>query len=134
MAEGPFDPFEAVLRFHRAFGVLVGEKPGLPSAQVADLRRKLMEEELGELEQAMADGELVGIADGLADLLYVVYGTAVSYGIDIRPIFEEVHRTNMAKAGGPTRDDGKVLKPDGWQPPNLQPILNEMRITGSEGA
>lgn len=128
MERRPFDPFEAVLEFHRAFGVLIGERPALPNNEVAELRRKLMEEELAELEQAMDNGELVGIADGLADLLYVVCGTAVSYGIDIRPIFEEVHRTNMAKVGGALREDGKVLKPDGWQPPKLGPILNNMRI------
>ena len=128
MGKHPLDPFQAVLDFHRAFGVLVGEKPSLPDQSVADLRQKLMEEELAELKQAMGEADLVGIADGLADLLYVVYGTAVSYGIDIRPIFEEVHRTNMAKVGGAIRDDGKVLKPDGWLPPKITPLLEKMTL------
>lgn len=123
-----FDPFEAVLEFHRAFDVLVGRAPASPDAGVVDLRLKLIKEELAELEAAMAAGDLIGIADGLADLLYVVYGTAVSYGIDIRPIFDEVHRSNMAKVGGAKREDGKVLKPDGWAAPNLAPILEKMRL------
>jgi predicted HAD superfamily Cof-like phosphohydrolase len=87
-----------------------------------------MHEELSELEKAMEEGDLVGIADGLADLLYVVYGTSVSYGIDVRPIFEEVHRTNMAKVGGAVREDGKVLKPDGWLPPDIAPLLEDMQL------
>lgn len=123
-----FDPFQAVLEFHRAFDVLVGRAPASPDSGVVDLRLKLIREELAELEAAMAEGDLIGIADGLADLLYVVYGTAVSYGIDIRPIFDEVHRSNMAKVGGTKREDGKVLKPDGWTAPNLAPILERMRL------
>ena len=123
-----FDPFEAVLEFHRAFDVLVGRAPASPDSGVVDLRLKLIKEELAELEAAMAEGNLIGIADGLADLLYVVYGTAVSYGMDIRPIFDEVHRSNMAKVGGAKREDGKVLKPDGWAAPNLAPILEKMRL------
>ena len=123
-----FDPFEAVLEFHRAFDVLVGRAPASPDSGVVDLRLKLIKEELAELEAAMAEGDLIGIADGLADLLYVVYGTAVSYGMDIRPIFDEVHRSNMAKVGGAKREDGKVLKPDGWAAPNLAPILEKMRL------
>ncbi len=123
-----FDPFEAVLEFHRAFDVLVGPAPASPDAGVVDLRLKLIKEELAELEAAMAADDLIGIADGLADLLYVVYGTAVSYGMDIRPIFDEVHRSNMAKVGGAKREDGKVLKPDGWAAPNLAPLLEKMRL------
>src|SRR2546429_6004229 len=40
-----------------------------------------------------------------SDLLYVVYGTAVSYGIDMNPVFREVHRSNMSKVGGYKRGD-----------------------------
>ena len=126
-----FDPFEAVLEFHRAFDVLVGRAPASPDSGVVDLRLKLIKEELAELEAAMVEGDLIGIADGLADLLYVVYGTAASYGMDIRPIFDEVHRSNMAKVGGAKREDGKVLKPDGWAAPNLAPILENMRLAAT---
>src|SRR5918999_1525912 len=122
---GRLDPFEAVLEFHRAFGVSVGASPSLPTNEIAALRRTLMEEELAETKEAMTAGDLVAISDGLADLLYVVYGTAISYGIDIRPIFEEVHRSNMTKVGGRIRADGKVLKPEGWEPPSLEPILRD---------
>ena len=52
----------------------------------------------------------------MADLLYVVYGTAVSYGIDMDPVFREVHRSNMSKVGGYKRDDGKWVKPATYSP------------------
>jgi len=123
-----FDPFAAVLEFHRRFGVVVGERPGLPDRATVRLRRALIAEELAELDQAIANADVVEVADALADLLYVVYGTAISFGIDVRPVFEEVHRSNMAKVGGTTRADGKVLKPAGWQPPNIQPLLEGMSI------
>jgi len=48
-------------------------------------------------------------------------------GIDLMPFYEEVHRTNMAKLGGPKREDGKQLKPPGWEPPRIGEILKEMR-------
>lgn len=50
---------------------------------------------------------------------------AIDLGIDIKPLFEEVHRTNMLKVGGPTRADGKILKPEGWQPPRIRELLIE---------
>ena len=57
--------------------------------------------------------------DGLADLDYVVEGARITFGIDGRPIAAEVHRANMSKVGGPTRADGKIMKPEGWKPPDI---------------
>ena len=90
-----------------------------------DLRIALIKEELGELEEAGHKQNLTKIADAIADLLYVVYGTAVSYGIDIEPVFLEVHRSNMSK-GDPEivrASNGKILKSRNWTPPNLEPLL-----------
>jgi len=64
--------------------------------------------------------------------LYVVYGTAVSYGIDIEPVFQEVHRSNMSK-GNPEvvrASNGKILKSRNWTPPDLEPILETQRENG----
>lgn len=61
--------------------------------------------------------------DGLCDLIYVVLGSAVAWGIDLDPFFREVQRANMEKLKGPKRDDGKQLKPEGWQPPDIEKIL-----------
>ena len=113
------DPFEAVLAFHRRFECFIGSAPGWPPKTTAAMRRTLVSEEAAELERAIDDGDLIAVADALADLLYVTYGMAITFGIDIRPVFAEVHRSNMAKVGGPTRGDGKILKPEGWQSPDI---------------
>ncbi len=120
-----FDPYHAVLEFHRKFGAAVGDEPCIPDAETVKLRLSLIEEELGEMRAAIDEGNIVDVADSLADLLYVTYGTAVSFGIDIRPVFEEVHRANMTKDGGPRREDGKILKPDDWVPPRVAAVLQE---------
>lgn len=71
--------------------------------------------------------DMAALADGLADLDYVVEGTRLEFGIDGAPIAAEVHRANMAKVGGPIRDDGKKLKPAGWTPPDIE---GELRRQG----
>jgi predicted HAD superfamily Cof-like phosphohydrolase len=115
-----------VREFHEVFGVAVAERPIQPSPETVELRRSLIEEEKRELFEAMNSADLAQVAKELADLLYVVYGTAVSYGIDTAPVFAAVHRSNMDKAPGGVvrrRDDGKVLKPEGWQPPDIAALL-----------
>lgn len=75
----------------------------------------------------MTNDDIVGIADALADLVYVVYGTAVEYGINMQPISDEVHRSNMSKLGEDGkaihRVDGKVLKGPNFTPPDLATII-----------
>jgi predicted HAD superfamily Cof-like phosphohydrolase len=85
----------------------------------------LIQEELDELKEAMGQDDLAAVAKEMADLLYVVYGTAVSYGIDMEPVFREVHRSNLSKVGGYKRADGKWVKPPSYSPACLQPILEE---------
>lgn len=70
------------------------------------------------------------LADGLADLDYVVEGSRRAFGIDGAPIARLVHAANMAKVGGGTRDDTKILKPEGWQAPD---IIGELRRQGWAG-
>jgi predicted HAD superfamily Cof-like phosphohydrolase len=52
-----------------------------------------------------------------------VYGAAVSYGIDMEPVFNEVHRSNMSKVGGHKREDGKWVKPATYSKACLEPII-----------
>src|SRR6058998_4086677 len=110
-----------VLDWHERFGVHVRTTPGMVDPKTRDLRIALIKEELGELEEAGRLQDMTKIADALADLLYVVYGTAVSYGIDIEPVFQEVHRSNMSK-GDPEivrAPNGKILKAVNYTPPNI---------------
>src|SRR6266568_803166 len=102
-----------------------------PSTETGDdlakLRVALLQEEVSEFVTASENGDLVGIADALADIVYVVYGTALTYGIDLDAVLREVHRSNMSKLGRDgkplIRDDGKVLKSDQYFPPDVVAAL-----------
>ncbi|MCP9452536.1 MAG: hypothetical protein NNA23_07615 [Nitrospira sp.] len=116
-----------VEEFHRKFDILIQTTPNDPDENTKQLRIRLIQEEFDELKQAMADGNLASVAKELADLLYVVYGTAVSYGIDMEPVFREVHRSNLSKVGGYKRPDGKWIKPTTYSPARIEPILEAQR-------
>lgn len=118
--------------FHRKFGHEYRQKPDANvGIEVQSLRYDLIYEELQELNEAMLDRNIVDVADALGDLLYVVYGTAVVYGLDMEPIFEEIHRSNMTKVwpDGDVRyaPNGKVLKPDTYESPDLSTIIKEQK-------
>lgn len=106
-------------------------RPELRAALIAEEARELLEAILGrkvtitiEVDEATESGpDLVAALDGMCDLLCVVYGTAAEFGTSLAPFWDEVHRTNMAKAGGPVRGDGKRLKPEGWTPPDIAGVL-----------
>lgn len=118
----------AVIAFHEAFDL---PRQPLPEVDIADslakLRVALMEEEVGELIGAVDHSDIIAIADALADIVYVAYGTAVTYGIDLDRVLSEVHRSNMSKLdkdGQPLiRDDGKVIKSDQYFPPDIAGVL-----------
>ena len=118
-----------VKEFQTAVGQNVGTKPAFPDHDERRLRMKLLEEEFNEYLHGESKDDLENIAKELADIIYIVCGTAVSYGIPLDRVFEEVHRSNMAKLvdGKPVRrDDGKILKPEGWTPPDIKKILYEV--------
>jgi predicted HAD superfamily Cof-like phosphohydrolase len=115
------DMFSDVLDFHKKFGSHVEPKPWSPTKETRELRHSLIDEEVNQelLPALRSANNLPAIADALADSIYVILGTAISFGIDLRPIWKAVHETNMAKEGGATREDGKILKPEGWQAPDI---------------
>lgn len=113
-----------VREFHANFGVPIEKMPTMGTKERRDLRRALILEEALEAAEALEMGDLVGTADGLADLIYVAVGTALELGIPLDRVWDEVHRSNMRKVGGATREDGKILKPEGWQPPDIAGVLS----------
>ena len=117
------DEQHMVTEFHRTFDIVIGTSPAMPDAATCALRVSLIQEEFDELREALAQQDVAAVAKELADLLYVIYGTAVSCGIDIAPVFREVHRSNMSKVGGHKRADGKWIKPPDYSPAHLQAIL-----------
>lgn len=104
-------------------------KPGVPADKVVKLCRNLIDSEVfDELYPALDAGDLVEIADGIADSIYVLIYTAHAYGIPIEKVFDEVQRTNMAKFPDGVairREDGKIMKPSGWSPPDIKRIIEE---------
>lgn len=114
-------PAVLVTEFHRRFGLPARNRPQswLPPEEVA-LRRRLLAEEFEEYVEAAAADDLIGVADALADLVYVIYGTALHYGIDLDAVLAEVHRSNMTKTG---HDGGKAVKGPGYQPPRIAAVL-----------
>jgi predicted HAD superfamily Cof-like phosphohydrolase len=116
--------------FHESFGLPRNDSPAWPGEIAHRLRVNLIEEELAELRNAGETHDLVEIADALGDLLYVVYGAAVTYGIDLEPVFSEIHRSNMSKGDrdAAARCDGKVLKGANYSPPRVAEVL-ERQLT-----
>ena len=121
--------FNKVIQFMTSFGQEVKDSPKLADHKTAMLRLKLILEEYEELEDAVTEGHLVGIADALTDILYVTYGAGAAYGIDLDKCFEEVHNSNMSKLGEDGkpiyREDGKVMKGPNYWEPDLLKVLDE---------
>ena len=122
--------FELVGDFMEAFGQSVQVDPTWPDFNTRELRLELIAEELDELSDAVADRDMVQIADALTDILYVVYGTGHAFGIDLDECFQEVHSSNMSKLGSNGkpihREDGKVMKGPGYFEPDLEGILGAL--------
>ena len=122
--------FELVGDFMEAFGQDVQLEPTWPDFNTRELRLELIQEELDELSDAVADRDMVQIADALTDLLYVVYGAGHTFGVDLDECFQEVHASNMSKLGEDGRpiyrEDGKVMKGPGYFEPDLESILGAL--------
>jgi predicted HAD superfamily Cof-like phosphohydrolase len=110
----------------------------VPVVQRRVLRIKLINEEALEFEQASRSGDIVEVADALGDLLYVVYGAALEWGIPLDAVFTEIHRSNMTKVwpDGTVhyREDGKVLKPPSYSPANIAAVLQRANAGKSQPA
>lgn len=157
----------AVEEFMQRCDQEVKKFPELPEEEVVTLRIRLMVEELlgkiaapveairdeddhrytrlliqnksDELIASMIAGDLVGIADGLADVLYVVIGMAAAYGIDIQEVFDEVHRSNLSKTVWSEEEQryliekdefGKAIKPPTYSPADIKPIIDRQIENG----
>jgi predicted HAD superfamily Cof-like phosphohydrolase len=141
---------EQVREFHDVMGIENRASLGVPDTETIRLRCRLVIEEAFELIAASLHGDasddveshldvalelienwptapdIIEVADALADLDYVVAGSRLAYGITRKPVADEVHRSNMAKApnGVVIRDaKKKVLKPPGWTPPDIRKAL-----------
>jgi predicted HAD superfamily Cof-like phosphohydrolase len=120
------NPFRDQEKFMRACDQTVGE---LNEAQYK-LYLDLMEEEWKELKAALLMSDRVEQLDALLDFIVVTTGAIHSGGFDGDSGWKEVMKTNFAKIDKKTgkvrkREDGKVLKPVGWTPPDLAPFVKK---------
>lgn len=129
----PLSPSVDVLEFHRAFGARIA--PSLQQDLQSDLtalRVRLIQEEVAELTDAVANSDIVSVADALGDIVYVTFGAAIALGVDLDAVVQEIHRSNMTKLGLDgmpiLRSDGKVLKGPLYEPPRLSMVLG---LTGA---
>ena len=125
------ETLEAKLRiFHRAFKHPLGlDYPTSHTIMDSEkkLRRVLIQEEYAELIDAINNGDDDEVLKELCDLVYVCVGFAVTYGWSFDTAFNRVHQSNMSKLdadGNPAyREDGKVVKPNGYEPPKLLDLV-----------
>lgn len=122
----PASNADKVRVFHDLSEIDTPPRPTIISSGRLALRADLIQEEFAEWLDAHNTGDLIEVADALADLLYVVYGTAHEYGLPIDRVFAEVHRSNMTKFPEGKilrRADGKIMKPVTWEPPDIKGVL-----------
>lgn len=120
MSVNPFDDIDI-------FGTACDQKP---SSENYAMYLNLITEEYNELQEAVEADDKLEQLDALVDILVVTMGAIRAAGWDGAGAWEEVMRTNFAKIDPETgkvrkREDGKVLKPEGWQPPQLEKFLGE---------
>jgi predicted HAD superfamily Cof-like phosphohydrolase len=115
--------FENVKKFMETFGQETKEKASFPNDKITSLRYDLIEEELGELKEAIDNKDIKEVADALTDILYVTYGAGHAFGINLDKCFEEVQNSNMSKLGIDGKpiynDKGKVMKGPNYFKPDL---------------
>ena len=124
--EDDMNPFKDQEKFMRACDQSVGD---FNEAQF-NLYTSLIQEEVDELWTANAASDRVECLDALIDILVVTVGAIHSMGADAEGAWKEVMSTNFAKIDKETgkvrkREDGKVLKPLGWTPPDLKPFVKK---------
>jgi len=114
-----------VAQFHEAFNIPILDSPQVPDAARAQLRARLVGEESREVMEALQSRNLQHIAKEIADLMIVLHGTVLEYGLQhvMEEVMEEVHRSNMSKLGPDGkplhREDGKVIKGPNYQEADL---------------
>ncbi|WP_406453727.1 hypothetical protein OH768_14575 [Streptomyces sp. NBC_01622] len=131
-------PADLVREFHLAFGLDARSTPTEVAPGLAAHRGELLAEEAAEVAEVSVSGPLDRLAHELADVVYVAYGTALVHGIDLDAVIAEVHRSNMTKIGPDgeiaRRTDGKVLKGEHYETPDVHGVLRKQGWSGGRRA
>jgi NTP pyrophosphatase (non-canonical NTP hydrolase) len=121
------DMLGLVEEFQEKFGLIYRGPPrDIEPYELSASRIDHMDEELREYMRAWQDHDLEKMLDALVDLTYVVLGTALMHGFNMREAFRRVHLANMKKVRAEPekgRHPWDVVKPDGWEPPDLRDLV-----------
>lgn len=131
-------PFEKVLEFHKKMELdinspLTYEKLNFRTDLIYEEFVEVMDEVMPSLlqEKFLRSSEinLLKLTKELADLMYVIIGTAITFGLPLELVFNRVHESNMSKLGNDGkpiyREDGKVIKGPNYQPPKLEDLFDD---------
>lgn len=121
-------PFEDQKKFMLACGQTIDEV----NIKQARMYMGLIDEEYIELDDAIEKRDIVEMADAMVDMLVVIIGSGLSMGLDMESLWDEVMLSNFRKIDPTTgkvikREDGKILKPEGWKAPNLRKVIERCR-------
>ena len=125
------DLINKLIEFNEAFDIPYNTEPTNLENKEVDLRFSLMFEENQEYHVGANKKDLVEIADALGDKLYILLGTIIAHGMQdvIVDVFNEIHRSNMTKLEPDgkvrRREDGKILKPETYERPNLKQFFED---------
>lgn len=126
------DTLTAVKEFHETYGLPVKSVPDITDEKTNALRINLLQEELNELSEALANNDIVEVLDALTDLQYVLDGAYLSFGMHHLKdaAFNEVQRSNMSKLGEDGKpivreSDGKILKGPNYSAPDIAKFLKD---------
>lgn len=118
--------YDNVLEFRRHIGLPIGQEPQLLESEQLSFYIRFAMEELSELMLAHEHRDLVGSADALGDLVYVMVGAMIHMGLPVNEVLEIIHRANMSKMQGVTKRNG--LGPDAAKPAGFTGPEAELKI------
>ena len=118
----------SVFNDQKKFMIAIDQTVGDLNYEQFNLYLKLITEEYDELQVAAANKDRVETVDALLDIIVVAIGALHSVGVDVDGAWKEVSASNLAKINPRTgrvqkREDGKVIKPEGWQPPDIKKYI-----------
>lgn len=125
-----------IARFMELGGQNVSGKPWLGDSDLQEFRKALVWEEVHELQEAYDEDDLAGVVDAYCDIAVVALGGLIAHAGDqaAEELFQDVLNANLSKVAGEViRDEnGKILKPEGWEPPVTQEILDTFTENSGE--